>query len=90
MENGKRYPAVAYDVEGEWDVVSREITQIEVASELAGCLAWGLPAQGGPLRKQLPDGSVGAEDGSALSVVWSSTLREDGTRRVLGWYESSR
>lgn len=91
MANGTRYPATAYDREpGGWEVTSRDISQIKVAQELAASLAHGSPLRGGPLRKQLPDGSMGAEDGSALSIVWGMAEQEDGSRSVLGWYESSR
>lgn len=92
MTDAGRYPAVAYDrvIDGDgWEVASREIGQIEIGSELLPSVNLGLPVRGGPLRAQLPDGSQGQEDG-AVSIVWSRVLHDDGSRKVLGWYESSR
>jgi hypothetical protein len=88
---GNRYPAVAYDRDNEWDdLIRRDISQIDVARELAHSLAEGIPLRGGPLLSQREDGSVGPHDGSAVSIVWASSEYDDGTRRVLGWYETGR
>lgn len=90
MENGGRYPATAYDRDiNNWTVVSAPISQIKIASEVATCVRTGIPTFGGPLRQQLPDGSDGEEIG-AVSVVWSRVEQDDGSRKVLGWYESGR
>jgi len=87
-----RYPATAYDVDNGWEsgVHKRNIPQTEIARELAHALAQGIPLRGGPLTKQLPDGTEGKEDGSAVSIVWASSDYDDGSKRVLGWYESGR
>lgn len=86
-----RYPAVAYDRDDEWEgLIRRDISQIDVAKELAHSLASGVPLRGGPLPPQQEDGSVGPDDGSAVSIVWASSEYDDGTRRVLGWYETGR
>lgn len=91
MTGPNRYPAVAYDRDDEWEgLVRREISQLDVARELAHSLACGIPLRGGPLPPQQEDGSVGPDDGSAVSIVWASSEYDDGTRRVLGWYESRR
>jgi hypothetical protein len=88
---GERYPATAYDRGlDDWSVTSREISQIKVAEELAHSLAHGIPLRGGPLPPQQEDGSVGPDDGSAVSIIWGSFLHEDGTRRVLGWFVTGR
>lgn len=88
----ERYPATEYDrdVNKPWSVNARPVSQIRIGTDLAHAVAHGLTVRGGPLTEQLDDGSQGAESGSVLSVVWGSSEREDGTRRVLGWYESSR
>lgn len=88
----KRYPATAYDKDAsDWDNFhGREISQQNIARELAHSVSFGLPVHGGRLTTQLPDGTEGPEDGSAVSTVWASTVKEDGSRVLLGWYESSR
>jgi hypothetical protein len=91
MADGTRYPATAYDRDlNDWEVTDRDLSQIEVAKELAHSLSHGIPLRGGPLRKQLPDGTEGGEDGSVISIVWGSNEYDDGSRTVLGWYETSR
>jgi hypothetical protein len=88
-----RYPAKAYDRDldpDQWKVLERNISQITIGEELAHSVREGFHIGGGPLRTQLPDGSVGAEDGTAVSIVWGRLLRPDGSRTLLGWYESSR
>jgi hypothetical protein len=92
MTETKRYPATAHDVDNGWEggIHTRDLSQIDVARELAGSLAHGLPLRGGPLTKQLPDGSEGKEDGTVVSIVWASSEYDDGSRRVLGWYETGR
>lgn len=88
---GNRYPAVAYDRDNEWDdLIRRDISQIDVARELAHSVRSGLVVRGGPLTRQLPDGSEGAEGDMAVSVVWATSERDDGSRMILGWYESDR
>lgn len=93
MENGERYPARAFDKDlehwGERPHV-RDISQIDIGRELAHSVRSGLVVRGGPLTRQLPDGSEGAEGDMAVSVVWATSERDDGSRMVLGWYESSR
>jgi hypothetical protein len=87
---GERYPATSYDkVSEDWEVREESITQVRVASQVASCVRAGMAVRGGPLRGQLPDGSDGQEIGG-LSIVWSRTERDDGSRTVLGWYESGR
>lgn len=91
MTNGTRYPATAYDKNlNDWEVTDRDLSQVHVAEELANALSHGLALRGGPLRKQLPDGTEGGEGGSVISVVWGSTEYDDGSRTVLGWYETGR
>lgn len=86
----QRYPATSYDRDlTSWDVSSAPISQAKIGAELANTLAFGIPVQGGPLREQLPDGKDGKEFG-AVSIVWSQAVQEDGSRKVLGWYESGR
>lgn len=90
MVNAGRYPAVSYDRDlTSWEVTAAPISQAKIGAELANTLAFGIPVQGGPLRKQQADGSDGPEFG-AVSVVWSQASQEDGSRTVLGWYESGR
>lgn len=90
MESEERYPAKAYDrYPDDWSVRERAITQGDIPKELMHAVSFDLPWFSGPLTEQLPDGSDGPEFG-ALSVVWGSTVRDDGTRTVLGWYESGR
>ena len=91
----RRYPTTAYDREmpdgpDSWELTVRDIPPIEIGRELLDASNSGLGVHGGPLRKQLPDGSQGPEDGTAVTVIWGSNTYADGTRRVLGWYESSR
>jgi hypothetical protein len=90
MTGSIRYPATSYDkLNEEWEVRAEPITQIRIASELAPCVSAGMAVRGGPLRAQFPDGSSGREIG-AVSIVWSQTEQDDGSRTVLGWYESGR
>lgn len=91
MTDTGRYPAVAYEreIDEGWNVSRRDLGQIEIGAELMSSVNLGLPVQGGPLRTQLPDGSQGQEDG-AVSIVWSRMRQDDGSRKVLAWYESSR
>ena len=87
----RRYPGTAYDRDSEgWTVTSRDVSQMQIASELAHSLHHGIPLRGGPLPPQRIDGTVGVENGSVISIVWDSSEQEDGSRTVLGWYESSR
>lgn len=91
----RRYPATAYDREmpdgaDSWKLTERDVNQMQVATELAHALHNGIPLRGGPLPPQRIDGTMGTEDGTAISIVWGSNEYEDGSRRVLGWYESSR
>lgn len=91
MVNSERYPAKAYDRDlNDWEVTERDLSQIHVAEEIANALSYGLALRGGPLVKQPADGGEGREDGSVVSVVWGSIEREDGSRRLLGWYETGR
>lgn len=91
MTNRKRYPAVAYDRDTDgWEVTSRDVSQIQVATELAHSISNGIPCQGGPLPPQRADGTIGMSDGTSLSIVWGSAVQDDGSRTVLGWYECSR
>ena len=87
----ERYPATAYDKNlNDWEVTDRPVSQMDVASELLNALEHGLALRGGPLRRQLPDGSDGGEDGTVISIAWGSTEYDDGSRTVLGWYECGR
>lgn len=89
-EGRNRYPAVSYDRNIDtWEVKAAPIDQIRIGAELVPCVQVGMAVRGGPLRMQLPDGSSGREVG-AVSIVWGATEYEDGTRTVLGWYESGR
>lgn len=86
----QRYPATSYDRDlTSWEVKAEPISQAKIGSELASTLAFGIPVQGGPLREQLPDGRDGKEFG-AVSIVWSQAVQDDGSRTVLGWYETGR
>jgi hypothetical protein len=89
-DGSNRYPAMSYDkLNEDWGVRAEPITQLRIASELAPCVSAGMTVRGGPLRAQLSDGSSGREIG-AVSIVWSQTQQDDGSRNVLGWYESGR
>lgn len=89
--DGNRYPAKAFDRDlNDWEVTDRDLSQIHVAEELVNALNHGLALRGGPLVKQPADGGEGREDGSVVSVVWGSVEHDDGSRRLLGWYETSR
>lgn len=71
-------------------MTSRDVSQMQIASELAHTVHHGIPLRGGPLPPQRIDGTTGVEDGTVISIAWGSNEYDDGSRRVLGWYESSR
>lgn len=90
MVNIDRYPATSYDkLNEDWEVRAEPISQIRIAAEVAACVSQGMAVRGGPLREQFPDGASGREIGG-LSIIWSQIEQGDGSRTVLGWYESGR
>lgn len=86
----ERYPATDYTRDlHDWTVTAEEIPQQTIPRKIAAMSGNGNMVSSGPLIEQLPDGSDGEVIG-AVSVVWSQAVQEDGSRKVLGWYESGR
>lgn len=85
-----RYPATDYTRDlHDWTVTAEGISQQEIPRKMDAMSRNGNLVLSGPLREQLPDGRDGEEFG-AVSIVWGQAVQKDGSRKILGWYETGR
>ncbi len=73
----------------DWTVTERTVPRAEVATGMLHCLERGLFMRGSTQNMQAPDGSVDHDRDVTVVVAWSSVDRENGSRTVLGWYETA-
>jgi hypothetical protein len=75
-----RYEAREYSPEVNGPVIFRVMPQLDVPRRLLFDMREGREVRSGPVRSE-----QGVE--SVLTIIWGGAVREDGTRKVLAWYE---
>jgi hypothetical protein len=75
-----RYEAREYSPEVNGPVTFRVVPQLDVPRRLLFDMREGREVLSGPVR-----GEQGVD--SVITIIWGGAVREDGTRKVLAWYE---